>query len=244
MKKNKIYCPSCLSELYVTHRDRVQDLSEHVSNPNGIPSLKDIYECTNFERCLESIYGSFWIEDGDYFLSRPSHRTPEYSELEDRVLKGRKMGTHHAINSWNYYYELGKKETKRLTKNIIVGKWRLEIKPKEYGYKYPENKWHMPNKWRWWFNLYVASEITEFGRSESLFHSWPRQIKFQVGRFRENYVSAIGGSKYALRECLATIKRNQYRKDVVADTVTSLIISTFYYRKKSKIPEISKNEKL
>jgi hypothetical protein len=244
MKKTKIYCPSCLSELYVTHRDRVQDLSEHVSDPNGKPSMKDIYECTNFERCLESIYGSFWIEDGDYFVSRPSYRTQEYSELEQKVRLNRKMGTAHAINSWNYYYDLGKKKTKEMTKNIFLGKYRFEIKPKEYGYKYPEHLWHMPNKWRWEVSIYIASEITEWGRSESIFLTWPRQIKFQLNRFNEYYNGAINGYRYSLNECLTIIKRKQYRRDVVADFVTYLIISVFHYKKKRKILEISKNEKL
>jgi len=58
-------CPSCRTELIVTGQARLETLDEHVTNPNGIPSLKDKYICPN-EDCAIA-HNSFWDEWGGHY---------------------------------------------------------------------------------------------------------------------------------------------------------------------------------
>ena len=69
--ERKIKCPCCDSVLVVTHQERYQDLSEHVSNPNRQPSMKDGYQCPNTD-CIANICDVAWIEDGDTVIDPTS----------------------------------------------------------------------------------------------------------------------------------------------------------------------------
>ena len=176
--KKSIYCPICESELSVTHRDHYEDLSEHVCNPNGTPSLKDGYQCINPE-CDAHKFNITWIEDGDMFIgNKPSGVT--YSQVMD-LFKKSVSGMNFALNSWNHYYELGKNNIEKRTIKIPLGKYRLNIKPKPKGgngideYQPSWFKW----SFEWWRkegnSLYV-NIIPDY-----------RMVKFCIDRFNHNF---------------------------------------------------------
>lgn len=58
-------CPNCKTELEVTGQERLETLSEHVSNPNGTPSLKNLWQCVNTDcKCFRA-FG--WNDDGEFY---------------------------------------------------------------------------------------------------------------------------------------------------------------------------------
>jgi len=59
-----ILCPICKSELKPSSIKRVETLSEHVTNPNGIPSEKQLYNCPN-DKCKSHLYGIEWLDCGE-----------------------------------------------------------------------------------------------------------------------------------------------------------------------------------
>ncbi len=63
-----LFCPCCKSKLEITHTGRYQDISEHVSSPNSVPSLKDGYQCIQ-EGCVAALVQATWIEDGGLYMS-------------------------------------------------------------------------------------------------------------------------------------------------------------------------------
>jgi len=140
-----IKCPCCLNVLEVTHQDRYQDLSEHVSNPNGLPSLKDGYQCPDTE-CIANKCDVVWIEDGDYFLGkRPDNITR--SELINALEK--RYGIADAVDSWNFHYNLGKEAIKKKTRKLNLYWYKFVFSPKEKGWNYEVEERHQPNLWKW-----------------------------------------------------------------------------------------------
>ncbi len=58
--KDTMFCPYCGSPLVKSgNQKRMETLSEHVSDPNGTPTLKDEYVCS-----AEGIYGHQYLRDG------------------------------------------------------------------------------------------------------------------------------------------------------------------------------------
>jgi hypothetical protein len=180
MEKEQLYCPFCKGELKVTHQDHYEDLSEHVSDPNGTPSLKDGYECLN-EECIA--LGTFaWIADGDYYSSRPegvSYREwASFCELK----AGRK--TFHAIGSWNYYYQKGLDSIKAKTFKIDLYFYKFVFMPKEKGWDYEIKERHMPNMWKWKVEIWKKS--SEYGYYTNVIPFW-RMTKFCIRQYKQGY---------------------------------------------------------
>lgn len=69
-------CPCCRTELIVKRQMRLETLEEHVCNPNGEPSLKNAYECSN--RDCPSVppalvwdeFGSLYVTGKDFYTSK------------------------------------------------------------------------------------------------------------------------------------------------------------------------------
>lgn len=59
-------CPICKTELKVTGQARLETLIEHVEDPNGIPSMKNKYQCPN-ENCIANQDELVWDEYGEYY---------------------------------------------------------------------------------------------------------------------------------------------------------------------------------
>jgi hypothetical protein len=176
---SKIFCPCCETELKVTHRDRYQDLNEHVSNPNGEPSMKDGYQCTN-EDCIANQCNVSWIEDGDCYLGKRPEEI-SYSILSF-ALKA-KTGHSFAINSWNYHYQLGMDAIKKRTVRINLYWYKINFIPKEKGWDYPIEKRHHPNMWKW--GIEIWKKTSEHGYT-NVIPFW-RMMRFSIGQFKMNY---------------------------------------------------------
>ena len=189
----KLHCPFCKGDLVVTHQDRYQDLSEHVSDPNGTPSMKDGYDCLN-EECLA--FGTHtWIEDGDYYSRRPKDIT--YQEWDE--LRKSQSGTdeYFAIGSWQYHYHLGKTAIKKASFRINLHWYKFEFEPKEKGLDYPEEIQYMPNLWKW--KMSIWKKASDYGYTNLIpFH---RMVGFAIRQFKAAYRNwSETGSKYSLEE--------------------------------------------
>lgn len=56
-------CPACRTELVKTSKYRAQSLEEHVCNPNGTPSMKQMYGCPNTDCKCNAIID--WTGEGE-----------------------------------------------------------------------------------------------------------------------------------------------------------------------------------
>ena len=189
----KIYCPFCKKELVVTHQDRYEDLCEHVSDPNGTPSMKDGYDCLNDE-CLA--FGTHsWIEDGEYYCKRPEDIP--YREWEE--LRKSHSGTdeYFAIGSCQYHYHLGKTAIKKASFRINLHWYKFEFEPKEKGWDYPEEIQYMPNLWRW--KMRIWKKTSEYGYTNLIpFH---RMVGFSIRQFKTSYSNwSETGNKHSLEK--------------------------------------------
>lgn len=237
--EGKIYCPVCEEELVVTHQDRYQDLSDHVSNPNGKPSLKDGYQCVN-KKCFvsESFYA--WIYDGDFFCLKDSYKSRRFSK--DKLMVCSKSGESYALNSFNHYYHFGKKEVEKKTKKIRIWKYGVNIIPKEYGWNYPEEKRYMPKPFSWKFEYWVKTG--EYTYQSIVPHH--RMIAHCVGKFNRTYERFMEcGGKSNLSECLKAIDGLDYfdqKDDRFFIKASSFIIRIFHPVKCSTIKRIAKEK--
>ncbi len=59
-------CPICRGLLEVTGQERLETLDEHVCNPNGEISMKDVYQCVNKD-CIAKHDGLVWNSEGDLY---------------------------------------------------------------------------------------------------------------------------------------------------------------------------------
>jgi hypothetical protein len=63
-------CPLCKTELVrLPNQERYQDLLEHVLDPNGEPSMKDLYTCPN-DSCEMHTMESHWGYTGEWYRTR------------------------------------------------------------------------------------------------------------------------------------------------------------------------------
>jgi len=175
----KLHCPYCKGELKITHQERYQDLSEHVSDPNGTPSMKDGYVCLN-QACI-AYETHTWISDGDYFTKRP--KDIPYREWE--AMRKDIAGTEnfHAIGSWNYYYKIGEDAIKAKTFKINLYFYKFVFSPREKGWDYPEDQRHMPNMWKWKVEIWKKS--SDYGYT-SVIPFW-RMTSYQLRVFKRSY---------------------------------------------------------
>jgi hypothetical protein len=137
--------------------------------------MKDGYQCMN-EYCIANNLRCTWISDGEIFIDPPkgisrtvAHRTIEKSSVSEM---------YYALDSWMHHYEFGKKEIKKRSKVINAFNYRIEIKPKEKGWKYPEDQRYRPSLFRYNFEFwkktasiqinatYNAPRVTVQGRAQ------------------------------------------------------------------------------
>lgn len=231
----EIFCPCCEGVLEITHRDHYQDLSEHVSEPNRKPSLKDGYQCINTE-CIANKADVSWIKDGDcYFGKRPD--SISYSELSN-ALKER-TGHCFAINSWNYHYQLGKDAIKKKTIKINLYWLVFNIYPTEKGGNYPLETQYQPHPWK------RKVEIWKHEGEHSYTNVIPfwRMTSFQLKNFKRAYKrwkETGNNDSYSLEECYKISQRIHYRSkdNRFYARVTSFILKTFH---PFKVAEIERN---
>jgi len=230
--KPKIKCPCCEKDLEITHKERYEDLSEHVSDPNGIPSIKNGYQCMN-EYCIANNLNCSWIEDGEIYINPPegikwtvAHRIIERASVS---------GMYWALNSWNHYYGLGKKKTKKRTIKINLIKWKINIIPKEKGWNYPEDERYNPSWWRY------KIEIWKKTGDHSYVNLIPvhTMVIFCIKKFNRNYkLWKENHNDHVFKE----LKNEIYCKtswgendDRFYAKVSSFLVNFLYHRKCRKI---------
>jgi hypothetical protein len=139
----------------------------------------------------------------------------------------------YALNSWNHYYNLGKKKIEDRKKSFRIGKYRIDIKPKEKGYKYPDHKQYMPSTFRWEYQIWKKSEDMSGYLSIVPTH---RMVLHCIGSFKRSYKSAIYNpekNKNSIKECMDRINCTQWgtEDDRTFAKISSFLIKIMYYRK-------------
>lgn len=240
--RNAIYCPVCKCELVVTHRERYEDMSEHASNPNGTPSMKDGYQCTNFSWCEAAHLDFAWISDGDCYTRPPEGIT--YTEANKRLEELSVSGMNYALNSWNHYYHLGKNKIKERKISFSIGKYKIDLEPQEKGYEYPIHQQYMPSTFRWRYQIWKRS------KSEGCYTSFTpdyRMIKYSVRSFNSAYKSAVfnNSNRHSIKSCMDTIDCLHWgtKDDRRYAKISSLIVRLIYPGKCRVIRELNKNSK-
>ena len=233
-----ILCPCCDSKLVITHRDRYQDTSEHVSQPNREPSLKDGYQCPNTD-CIANQCNVSWIEDGECYTGKRPDGI-KYSEL-NRALE-EKHGTSYAVNSWNWHYQLGKDAIKRRSKIIKIGKYRIDIEPKDKGYDYPLEKQYQPRRFGWKFQYWKETKDGCYTSITPIY----RMVKYYIQQFNMHYRNILqhpDRNRSSIKEALDIINCIHYNhKDERSFAkISSFIVRTVYFNKVKFIKEISKS---
>jgi hypothetical protein len=224
----KLKCPCCEKDLEVTHKERYQDLGEHVCSPNSIPSMKNGYQCLN-KYCIANNLNCSWIEDGEIYIDPPkeiswsvAHRTIENCSVS---------GMYWALNSWNHYYQLGKKKTENRTIKIDLIKWKFNIIPKEKGWNYEEHERYNPSFWRYKLEIWKKTGDHTYVNVIPI----PKMVIFCIKQFNRNYKSwKKSGSKYALNECLNEIQcKTSWGKkdDRTYARISSFLVNLLYRRK-------------
>lgn len=230
--KSKIKCPCCQKDLEITHRERYEDLGEHVCDPNGTPSLKDGYQCMN-KYCIANNLNCSWIEDGDIYIDPPKEIS--WSVAHRTIEKISVSGMYWALNSWNHYYGLGKKKTEKRTIKINLIKWKINIIPKENGWDYPEEKRYNPSWWRYKF------EIWKKAGEHSYVNIIPvhMMVIYCIKKFNRNYkLWKKNHNDHVLKELKDEIycKTSWGEKDDrFYAKISSFLINLLYYRRCRKI---------
>ena len=231
MKKyiSSFYCPFCKGVLEVTHQDRYQDLGEHVSDPNGKPSIKDGYECMN-SSCIA--HKSFiWIEDGDFFSKKPENL--DHREWADQKRKAAGSNNYHSIGSWNYYYQRGKDaiESKKFKLNLY---WYIfSFYPREKGWDYPIEERHMPHLWKWKVEIWKKA-----GNGYTHLIPFWRMVTFCVKSFKKAYSSwEENNDKRSLKEANELVRGISFGviDDRFYKKLTVLYIAIFHPQKRRKV---------
>ena len=217
-------CPFCKGNLTITHQDHYQDLSEHVSQPNERPSLKDGFECLN-TACLA--YGNFdWIEDGDYYSKRPEGFTyQEWESLKEDICGS---NNYYAIGSWNYFYKIGKDAIDARTFKINLYYYKFVFSPMEKGYKYSKEMQYMPNTWKW--KIEVLKRTSKYGYT-NVIPFW-RMTSYCLSEFKRAYKNwKKDGNKTSLKSAYCTANSlNEWSMspdDRFYSKLTSLLIKLF-----------------
>lgn len=228
-KRLDMRCPCCEKPLEVTHRERYQDLSEHVSDPNREPSMKDGYQCPN-KFCIANNLRCTWIEDGDIFIHPP--KGISYVVASDTIKNCSVSGTTHALDTWGHYYEIGKIKKKKRTKDLYLFKWMIKIEPKDKGWKYPENERYNPSWWKYSISFYEKS-----GECYISIIPFLTMLRFVIKKFHSDYESWIYNkvkNKFSFDQCIELISgKNSFEteENKLYRKMARIWIITFYPEK-------------
>jgi hypothetical protein len=234
-----IFCPICKSKLEVTHQGRYQDRCEHVSQPNREPSLKDGYQCTNLAWCKATVYNFTWISDGEYYINPPDGIS--YSEASKALKELSTSGLEYALNSWNHHYELGKKAIEARKKVIKIGKYKIDIEPKERGYDYPVETQYQPRRFGWKFQYWKE---TRDGCYTSITPTY-RMVKYYFRQFNQHYRNILHNAeknKNSIKGAMEIIDCIHWGRpdDRGFARISSFLIRVLYYNRVKKIRRLSK----
>lgn len=131
-------CPKCYSSLIPREQKRVQSLSEHVCDPNGEPSMKQLYGCLNKD-CACYIDNIRWTIDGERYGGK--YDIDYKFEGDNDAPFGtiwRRINAEH-------------KEKLVLNVNLYFIKWRIKE-------KYIANEWGTTLKRYWKLETFMRKE--------------------------------------------------------------------------------------
>ncbi len=196
-KNEKMYCPSCKTELIITGQARLETLDEHVSGVE-IPAMKDKYECPNKEcntygKCCWNYYGEIYkktfrekIEfiddnDGPFGSFERKARVEIYKKDENKDLF--KIGRFRFHLVYNY--------TSNYNGDILSRRRKIEmwIKNKEDCGEtlylsgigmliYSIKQFHKERKWKSAEEMDKRIEEKNWGRAE-----WWRKASYYYAKF-------------------------------------------------------------
>jgi hypothetical protein len=213
----------------VTHRERYQDTSEHVSSPNREPSMKDGYQCMN-EYCIANNLRCTWINDGEIFIHQPNGI--KWTVAHNVIKKCSVSGQYYALDSWMHYYESGKEAIRRRKIRLNIFNRRIEIEPKEKGYKYSEDQRYNPSLWRYKFTFWKKTE----DHSYTLIVPDVQMIKFSIRQFKNYYSRVIEGDEgYSLEKCFEYLFGKENQKEKRYEKISRWIFSIFYGKEKRTV---------
>ena len=222
-------CPCCEKPLDVTHRERYQDTSEHVSSPNREPSMKDGYQCMN-EYCIANNLRCTWIDDGEIFIHQPNgiKRTVAH----DVIKKCSVSGKYYALDSWMHYYESGKDAVKKRKMSFNIFNLKIEIEPKEKGWKYSEEERYYPSKWKYRFRFWKKTS----DHSYSLVIPDVQMIRFTIKQFKTSYHRLIeNDDTYNLEKCFEYLFGKENQDERRYERISRWIFSIFYRKEKRTV---------
>lgn len=108
--KDTMFCPYCGSPLIKSgNQKRMETLSEHVSDPNGIPSLKDEYIC--------GAEGTF---NRQYLISGSNERLGCKFGILHSWNGGFEKGSSYASDYWHELYELSEQS---IVNKLVIDDW-------------------------------------------------------------------------------------------------------------------------
>lgn len=238
---NTISCPFCKEKLEKTHQGNYQTLSEHVCSPNETPILKDGFQCTNPD-CIANTLTLTWLECGEAYMTFPDFpsRDIHYEQLNYFIKLLKVDENMFAINSWNYYYNIGKKLIDKFRLSINLGKYRFILYPKEIGGDNVKVQ-YKPNLFKWKLEIHKKEKNTDY---YTLVIPMINMIIFSLKEFNRCYKN-IENYKHDLITCYQKIVCEIYtssKDDRKYVKITSWILKTFYKRKCEKVLKM-KNEK-
>jgi hypothetical protein len=146
-------------------------------------------------------------------------------------------GMTYALNSFNHYYQKGENAIKRWKKTFEIGKYRISLIPKQWGYKYSDEKRYNPCWYKW---------KIEFWKKEGDYYKMIiptfSMIKFSISKFLSDYKSAIynpKANKFSVRECLGLINNDDHR---TYRKIASFLVRTFFPSKCEVIKILAQKE--
>lgn len=189
--------------LVITHSDRYESLIEHVENPNGTPSMKSGYQCSD-EQCFGRFLGATWIEGGELFISPPPGMTWTMAE---KLLKERCIDeNHYPLDSWHRSYEVVEKKRKKHVISINLYFVMVRIEPR-YHQVFEE----IPNEWR-----FAGRSVTWFRRDGIGFISFSpiwKILKLKNEEMDERWHKALQNSKEDAKHLMKMYTDTAYWSD-------------------------------
>ena len=223
MSSKEIYCPVCGRALKITHYDRYEDLSDHVSDPNGIPYLKSGYQCDG-QDCYASAINCTWIESGELFIDPPVGVT--HSKAIEHIEKLSSSGMEYAIGSFSDNYERGKKKTKELSFQINLYWIKISFEPIQKGGD-DFDQYH-PNPFKWRLTYWKKDKAGYYVSMIPI----TRMINYQINTFKRNYDLALSrkNKRTHIEKCLDAMDGIvfSHKDDRLFMKVSSWIIRKFY----------------
>lgn len=220
----------------MTHQERYQSLSEHVSSPNSEPSLKNGYQCSTPD-CIANVACATWTDDGEIYVS--SEKLPpglDWNSAHRSIERASVTGMYYALDSWCNSYFLMEKDKKRRQHTFTIGKWVIHVIPKYRSAKVEGVTVYRRKKFSWKFEYWKSVDEGSF----VYVTPWPKMVRLCIEEFKRCYNSALySHDKESIRTCLKHVRKGSEK---FYQRVTRWILLTFYSTRVEIIEDLAKRE--